>query len=68
MASRRGMYEGEDFGTSESEPKRYGGTQSDDEEEAKRKLEERERKKAEVRKRLEEAGKAKKSQKGLFDT
>lgn len=44
---------------------RYGGFQADDEE-ASRKAEERERKKAEVRKRLEEAGRAKKAKKGFL--
>ncbi|TKR70415.1 hypothetical protein L596_022447 [Steinernema carpocapsae] len=55
-----------------SEPElRYGGAQSeggedyDDEEDAKRAAE-RERKKAEVRKRLEEAGRAKKAKKGFL--
>jgi len=46
---------------------RYGGYQADgDDDEAKRKAEERERKKAEVRKRLEEAGRAKKAKKGFL--
>jgi len=46
---------------------RYGGYQADgDDAEAKRKAEERERKKAEVRKRLEEAGRAKKAKKGFL--
>jgi hypothetical protein len=45
---------------------RYGGPQGDDDDEAKRKLEERERKKAEVRARLEEAGRAKKAKKGFL--
>ncbi|KAI1730518.1 troponin domain-containing protein [Ditylenchus destructor] len=44
---------------------RYGGPMSDDEEDRKR-LVERERKKAEVRKRLEEAGRAKKAKKGFL--
>jgi len=44
---------------------RYGGCQADDDE-ASRKAEERERKKAEVRKRLEEAGRAKKAKKGFL--
>jgi len=44
---------------------RYGGCQGDDDE-ATRKAEERERKKAEVRKRLEEAGRAKKAKKGFL--
>lgn len=52
------------------EPKveRYGGKQGDDDEDedAKRKREDRERKKAEVRKRLEEAGRAKKAKKGFL--
>lgn len=46
---------------------RYGGYQADgDDAEAKRKAEERDRKKAEVRKRLEEAGRAKKAKKGFL--
>ncbi|VDP38851.1 unnamed protein product [Soboliphyme baturini] len=47
---------------------RYGGAQADndEEEEARLKREERERKKAEVRKRLEEAGRAKKAKKGFL--
>lgn len=46
---------------------RYGGCQADgDDAEAKRKAEERDRKKAEVRKRLEEAGRAKKAKKGFL--
>jgi len=48
---------------------RRGGPQGEDDDEdedAKRKAEERERKKAEVRKRLEEAGKAKKAKKGFL--
>uniref|UniRef100_A0A914XIR9 Troponin I n=1 Tax=Plectus sambesii TaxID=2011161 RepID=A0A914XIR9_9BILA len=44
---------------------RYGGCQAD-EDDASRKAEERERKKAEVRKRLEEAGRAKKAKKGFL--
>jgi len=45
---------------------RYGGPQGDDDEDAKRKAAEREAKKAEVRKRLEEAGRAKKAKKGFL--
>jgi len=47
---------------------RYGGAQGEEEEdaEAKHKREDRERKKAEVRKRLEEAGRAKKAKKGFL--
>jgi len=51
---------------------RYGGAQGiqgegdEDDEDAKKKMEERERKKAEVRKRLEEAGRAKKAKKGFL--
>jgi len=47
---------------------RYGGAQGEDDEDedAKRKREDRERKKAEVRKRLEEAGRAKKAKKGFL--
>lgn len=51
----------------EPTPVKRGGGQADDEdEEAKRKQEERARKKAEVRKRLEEAGRAKKAKKGFL--
>ncbi|TMS36746.1 hypothetical protein L596_003838 [Steinernema carpocapsae] len=50
----------------ENENLRFGGPQSEDESEAQRKAEERERKKAEVRKRLEEAGSKKKSKKGFL--
>jgi hypothetical protein len=47
---------------------RQGGAQGEDDEDedAKRKREDRERKKAEVRKRLEEAGRAKKAKKGFL--
>lgn len=44
---------------------RFGGAQADDEEEERRR-QERERKKAEVRARLEEAGRAKKAKKGFL--
>jgi len=44
---------------------RHGGAQADDEEEERRR-QERERKKAEVRARLEEAGRAKKAKKGFL--
>uniref|UniRef100_A0A1I7YVH0 Troponin i n=1 Tax=Steinernema glaseri TaxID=37863 RepID=A0A1I7YVH0_9BILA len=51
----------------ENEELRFGGPQADDEvSEAQRKAEERERKKAEVRKRLEEAGSKKKAKKGFL--
>jgi hypothetical protein len=52
----------------EQQFQRYGGAQGEDDEdeEAKRKREDRERKKAEVRKRLEEAGRAKKAKKGFL--
>lgn len=56
------------FGNEYEEPEvsmRHGGPQGDDEE-ATRKAEERERKKAEVRARLQEAGKAKKAKKGFL--
>lgn len=52
----------------EPEPARGGGAQEDEGEDAeeKRRREERERKKAEVRARLEEAGRAKKAKKGFL--
>jgi len=62
-----GLEEAYEDNVPEKECQRYGGAQGDeDDEEAKRKLEERERKKAEVRKRLEEAGRAKKAKKGFL--
>uniref|UniRef100_A0A915KRM1 Troponin I n=1 Tax=Romanomermis culicivorax TaxID=13658 RepID=A0A915KRM1_ROMCU len=66
--SRRQMIDDADYGSSDqTEDQIRGGPQSDeDEAEAKRKMEERERKKAEVRKRLEEAGRAKKAKKGFL--
>jgi hypothetical protein len=70
MSGRREMegLEEVDDNVPELENQRYGGAQGDDDdEEAKRKMEERERKKAEVRKRLEEAGRAKKSQERFLD-
>ncbi|VBB29700.1 unnamed protein product [Acanthocheilonema viteae] len=45
---------------------RYGGAQADDDNEAVKAAEERARKKAEVRKRLEEANRAKKAKKGFL--
>jgi len=51
----------------EPPPERKGGRQGeDDDDEAKRKREDRERKKAEVRERLEAAGRAKKAKKGFL--
>lgn len=62
------MIDDADYGSSDQmEEHIRGGPQSDEDEvEAKRKMEERERKKAEVRKRLEEAGRAKKAKKGFL--
>jgi len=71
VANRNEMVElGQDDEVEASVPElelqlRYGGCQADDDE-ASRKAEERERKKAEVRKRLEEAGRAKKAKKGFL--
>lgn len=50
----------------EPDQARWGGPQGDEGDDEARKREERERKKAEVRKRLEEAGRAKKAKKGFL--
>lgn len=61
-----GLEEEEMESVEEQRSFRYGGAQADEDDDARAKREERDRKKAEVRKRLEEAGRAKKAKKGFL--